>query len=184
MRVLSTDDNHYSVTGDGQPAVPQRPVRPYWIAAIVVIMGAVWLWGGMSLPQGARYAAVGPGLMVTVVGIGLIVLGLVLALQIWRGESFEPQDAEDAAANAKMDKVAFLTALAAAVLPLVAISTIGMPLTATLCFVLVCRSFGSRKWPLDLVWGLLLACLAWYLFTRLGLQLGRFFPPLYSVLGF
>jgi putative tricarboxylic transport membrane protein len=182
---LSTDEGHdASVTGDGQPAAPRRPVRPYWIAALVVIMGAVWLWGGLSLPQGARYAAVGPGLMVTVVGIGLIVLGLVLAVQIRRGESFEPQDAEDAAANASMDKVAFFTALAAALLPLLAIGTIGMPLTATLCFALVCRSFGSRRILLDLVWGALLAGIAWYLFTRLGLQLGRFFPPLYPQLGF
>jgi putative tricarboxylic transport membrane protein len=179
MPALSNDGEAGSrKEGDGQPAASRPPARPYWIGALVIAMGAVWLWGGLSLPQGARYAAVGPGLMVTVVGAGLMLLGLLLIVQIMRGESFEPQDAEDAAANAPMDKAAFLYALAAAALPLATMRWLGLPFTATACFVLVCRAFGSKNILLDIVYGAALASIAWFLFTRLGLQLGRYFPPL------
>jgi putative tricarboxylic transport membrane protein len=132
----------------------------------------------MELPQGARYAAVGPGLIVTIAGLGLVVLGLLLIVQIARGESFDPQDAEDAAANAPMDKVAFLTALVAVVLPVLLMRPMGLPFTAMVSFTLVARAFGSRRLLLDVAVGAVLGALAWYLFTQLGLQLGRFFPPL------
>ncbi len=141
-------------------------------------MGGVWLYGAAGLPQGARYAAVGPGLSVTVSGLGLVILGIILMVQVARGERFEPQDAEDAVATAPMDRVAFLTALVAAGLPILTIRTLGLPATATLCFALVSRAFGSRRPLIDLATGAALASLAWFLFSRLGLQLGRFFPPL------
>lgn len=162
----------------GSPAAAPASPRPYWIGIGLMIMGAVWLFNGFGLPQGARYAAVGPGLFVTVAGAGLLVLGAILVLQIWRGENFEAQDAEDAEAAAGMDKRAFFTALVAVALPIFTMGPLGMPFTATLSFVLVANAFGSRRWWLDLIFGALLACGSWFLFSQLGLQLGRFFPPL------
>lgn len=180
MLVLSTDKGHLAPEaseGDGHSAASRR-VRPYWIGALVIAMGALWLYGAMDLPQGARYAAVGPGLFVTIAGAGLVLLGITLIIQIARGESFEPQDAEDAAANAPMDKIAFFTALLAALLPVVLMRPMGLPFTAMISFTLVARAFGSRRLLLDIAIGAILGCLAWYLFSQLGLQLGRFFPPL------
>lgn len=164
--------------GGGQPAAPRPAARPYWIGALVAAMGAIWLYGAAGLPQGARYAAVGPGLFVTITGLGLVILGLLLMLQVWRGERFEPQDAEDAAANSPMDRRAFVTALVAVVLPVLIMQPLGLPLTATIAFVLVCRAFGSKALVMDIAIGAVLGSVAWYLFTQLGLQLGRFFPPL------
>jgi|GEM_PF-271359 len=180
MPVLPTerDPAPNAIAGGGQSAVSRFFARPYWIGLGVMAMGAVWLWGALGLRQGARYSAIGPGLFVTIIGGGLIVLGLLLIIQIARGERFEPQDAEDAAANAPMDKLAFALAVLAAALPIVLMRPLGMPLTAALSFVLVCRAFGSRRLVLDIVTGLILCSVAWFLFTRLGLQLGRFFPPL------
>lgn len=150
--------------------------RPYWIGMLLILMGALWLRGGLALPQGARYAAVGPGLVVTIVGVILVLLGIILVVQIARGETFEPQDAEDAAAAAPMDKRAFFTALAAVSLPVLLVDLVGLPLTATLSFALVARAFGSPRFLPDLAIGALLASLAWFLFSFLGLQLGGFFP--------
>lgn len=181
MPALSTDQEPSAPdteAGDGQPAVSTRPVRPYWIGALVVAMGAVWLYGAAQLPQGARYAAVGPGLFVTIAGAGLVILGIMLIIQIARGEDFAPQDAEDAAANAPMDKVAFITALVAAGLPVLLMKPLGLPFTAMVSFTLVARAFGSRVLLLDIAIGAALGGLAWFLFSRLGLQLGPFFPPL------
>lgn len=177
---MSTDEGRSvpeSTAGDGQPAA-SRPARPYWIGALVIAMGALWLYGAMGLPQGARYAAVGPGLFVTIAGAGLVVLGIMLVIQIARGESFEPQDAEDAAANAPMDRKAFFTALLAALLPVLLMRPMGLPFTAMVSFTLVARAFGSRLLLVDIVTGAILGSLAWYLFSQLGLQLGKFFPSL------
>lgn len=165
------------IEGGGLAAAP-KPSRPYWIGLGLMVMGAVWLYNAYGLPQGARYAAVGPGLFVTIAGAGLLILGALLMVQIWRGESFQPQDAEDAVADARMDKRAFLTALVAVALPIATMGPLGMPFTATLSFMLVANAFGSRRWWLDLICGAVLACAAWLLFNQLGLQLGRFFPPL------
>lgn len=176
MPALSTDENK-TIEGGSQAAAPASP-KPYWIGIGLMAMGAVWLYNGFGLPQGARYAAVGPGLFVTLAGGGLLILGAVLVLQIWRGETFEAQDAEDADGATKMDKRAFLTALVAVALPIFTMGPLGMPFTATLSFVLVANAFGSRRWLLDITCGVVLACAAWLLFNQLGLQLGGFFPPL------
>ena len=182
MPALSTDRGTASNGGSGQPAAPSRfsgwASRPYWLGIGISLIGAVWLWGASSLPQGARYAAVGPGLFVTMAGLGLLILGAILVVQIARGETFEPQDAEDASGDQPMDKRAFLTALLAVFLPVATAKTIGLPIVASISFMLVARAFGSTRWWLDLIIGLVLCTAAYVLFTRLGLQLGRYFPPL------
>jgi putative tricarboxylic transport membrane protein len=142
----------------------------------VVALGCVCLYGASGLAQGARYAAIGPGLFVTVAGAGLVILGLLLLVQIARGERFEPQDSEDAAANVKADPKALLIALAAAIVPIVTMQRLGLPITAMLSFTLVARALNSKKLLMDLLAGFLLGTFAWFLFTRLGLQLGGFLP--------
>lgn len=152
--------------------------RPYWIGVGLVAIGVVWVHGGLSLPQGARYAAVGPGLVPTLVGAGLALIGIVLCIQIARGERFEAQDAEDAAAGAPMERRAFLTALLAVALPVATMRGLGLPLTAAASFALVCRALGSTRPIVDVATGAVLGVVSWFLFGRLGLQLGPFLPLL------
>ena len=175
MPALSTDEH---TTEGGSRAAASASPKPYWIGIGLMVIGVVWLYNAAGLPQGARYAAVGPGLFVTMAGGALLILGALLVLQIWRGESFEAQDAEDADGSTKMDKRAFLTALVAVALPIGTMGPLGMPFTATLSFVLVANAFGSRRWWLDLIYGAVLSSAAWLLFHQLGMQLGGFFPPL------
>jgi putative tricarboxylic transport membrane protein len=155
---------------------PAAVSRPWWLGAAVVALGCVCLYGATGLAQGARYAAIGPGLFVTVAGGGLVLLGVLLLVQIARGERFEPQDSEDAAGDVKADPKALAIALVAAVVPIFTMQPLGLPITAMLSFTLVARAFGSKKTLLDLVYGALLGIFAWFLFTRLGLQLGGFLP--------
>jgi putative tricarboxylic transport membrane protein len=168
----NSPDAGTSNPGDRDAAVS----RPWWLGIAVIAIGCVCLYGAMGLPQGARYAAVGPGMFVTGAGGGLVILGVILLVQIARGERFEPQDAEDAAGSEKADPKALGLAFAAALVPVFTMEPLGLPVTALISFVLVARAFGSKRPLFDAFWGAALGILAWLLFSRLGLQLGGFLP--------
>ncbi|MCX5567164.1 tripartite tricarboxylate transporter TctB family protein [Alcaligenes phenolicus] len=147
--------------------------QPWWLGLAVILAGAICLYASMSLTLSAQYAAIGPGLFVALVGVGLVVLGILFLLQMHRGTAF---DKEELAQDPGMDKGPFLTVLLAAVLPSLMMEPLGLPLTATVCFMLVARALGSRRVLLDLLSGLVLGSACWFLFGRLGLQLGGFLP--------
>ncbi|MBP6018902.1 MAG: tripartite tricarboxylate transporter TctB family protein [Burkholderiaceae bacterium] len=150
--------------------------RPWWLGLAVMFMGAVCFYASTELATTAQYAAIGPGMFVAGVGVGLIGLGVLLLIQIAQGEVFEPDEAENAEPGKPMDKRAFFTALLAAVLPALTIEILGLPVTAMLSFMLVARAFGSKRLVSDLVVGFVLAAMCWFMFGWLGLQLGGFFP--------
>lgn len=150
--------------------------KPWWLGIGVIILGAICLYSGSHLPNTAQYAAIGPGLFVNFVGLMLVILGILLTIQIARGESFEAQDTENASGSTPMDKKAFFTATLGCLVPALTITFLGLPLTAMLSFALIARSFGSSKLILDLITGFILGTLSWLLFSFLGLQLGAFFP--------
>lgn len=150
--------------------------RPWWLAAIIIGIGVLCIWGARTLPAASRYAGIGPGTIPRLLGAGLIGLGILLAVQIARGETFEAQGTENADASLPMNPVAFMLALAACALPVVTLRGLGLPLAAMISFTLVARAFGSRRLVLDIVTGAILGSLSWLLFDRLGLQLGSFMP--------
>lgn len=150
--------------------------RPYWLSVMVIVLGLICLMGGLSLPAASRYAGIGPGAFPIFIGAALMFLGLLLAIQIYRGENFTAQGTENADLELPMNPKAFLLALVAAGLPILTVKTFGLPLTAMVSFTLVARSFGSAKLGWDLVTGLILGVLSWFLFDRLGLQLGGLLP--------
>lgn len=150
--------------------------RPYWLSVMVIVLGLICLMGGLSLPAASRYAGIGPGAFPIFIGAALIFLGLLLAIQIYRGANFTAQGTENADLELPMNPKAFLLALVAAGLPILTVKTFGLPLTAMVSFTLVARSFGSAKLGWDLVTGLILGVLSWFLFDRLGLQLGGLLP--------
>src|SRR3546814_17566538 len=99
---------------------------PWWLGLAVMFMGAVCIYASTELPATAQYAAVGPGMFVIGVGLGLVGLGVLLLVQIARGEVFEPDEAENAVPGQAMDKRAFFTALMAAIVPDLTIDILGL----------------------------------------------------------
>lgn len=156
------------------------PARPFWLGLAVLAIGGVWLYGAFSLPRTVRYAMVGPGLFPTLVGAGLVLLGVLLLAQIARGERFAPQEAEDVDADAPASWPAFFTAVAAAAVPIVTMRPLGFPITAALTFALVARAFGSTTLARDLAIGLVIGLVCWYGFSEL---LGIGLPALPLLLG-
>src|SRR5690606_18235198 len=157
---------------------PAMTDRPYWLGAGIVAIGAVWLYQASALPQRAQYAQIGPGFFVSLVGAVPVLLGLILIWQSHRGETFEAQGSEDADADAEASWPALGLAVAAAALPLFTIDFLGFPLTATLMFVIVSRAFGSRRYLLNGLIGIVFALICWYGFSWLGVQMGGLLPPM------
>jgi putative tricarboxylic transport membrane protein len=155
------------------PSEQQKVDRPWWLGLLIIAIGAFWIYGATLLPQTATYAKIGPGLFVTAAGLGLVVLGALLLVQIARGATFEAQDAEDIEADKPTDWKALATAVVAAAVPLYFMSRFGFIVTAALVFALTTRAFGSRRILLDLAIGLFIAGLAWYGFSLLGVNLGE-----------
>lgn len=149
---------------------------PWWLGLAVMFLGAVCLYASTELAVTAQYAVIGPGMFVLAVGLGLVGLGVLILIQIARGEVFEADEAENAAPGQAIGKRAFFTALLAAALPALIIEMLGLPVTAMLSFMLVARAFGSKRLLSDLIVGFVLASSCWFLFGWLGLQLGGFFP--------
>lgn len=149
------------------------PERPWWLAALIIGVGAFWLYGASQLAMGSQHARVGPGLFVLITGGGLVLLGLLLAVQIARGASFEAQEAEDADASKPADWTAFATAVFGASIPLYTMDRFGFVATAALTFAFITRAFGSRRLPLDIALGAVIGAAAWYGFSKLGVDLGH-----------
>ncbi len=150
--------------------------RPYWIAAGTVGWGAVVLWKAAELPQFDQYAHIGPGLIPTVVGAAMVLLGIILALQIRAGVPFEEQGAEDVNDEHTVSYAALALAAAGCALPVLAMKPLGFIVTCAGCFVLIAAAFRSRSWVLNLVLGLLFSGVSWWLFRKLGVQLGGLLP--------
>lgn len=149
------------------------PAQPWWLGLSIILLGAVCLYASSSLSLSAQYAGIGPGLFVAMVGAGLVALGILLMIQMARGTAF---DDEERAADPGMDKRAFFTVLLASIVPALTMQSLGLPLTASVSFMLVARALKSRNIVLDLVSGFVLGSACWYLFSKLGLQLGGFLP--------
>lgn len=150
--------------------------RPYWIAAGTAGWGAIVLWKAAELPQFDQYAYIGPGLMPSVVGAGMVLLGLILALQIRGGVPFEEQGAEDVNDDHAISHKGLALTAAACALPMLTMKPLGFILTCTACFVLIAAAFKSRAWGLNLAIGLLFSALCWWIFRKLGVQLGGILP--------
>lgn len=157
-------------------SIRPRPGRPWWIGVAVLAVGGIWLHGASGISSTTKYVGIGPAAMVGAVGAGLALIGVLLILQVARGESFSPQEEEGADADAPPSRRAFLLALTGICLPLLIIQALGFPITAALTFTLVTHAFGSRRTVFDLAVGLVIGAGSWFGFSRLGIDLGAFLP--------
>ncbi|GGE50513.1 membrane protein [Agaricicola taiwanensis] len=150
--------------------------RPYWLGAGVIIFGLVWLYQAMSLPQFVQYQGLGAGFIVTLVGGILVLLGLLLTWQIWRGEKFEAQEGEDVDVAQAASWPALIWTFAGVAVPIAIMPYAGFPITAAIGFALVARGFGSRRVVIDLALGLVIGLACFFGFSALGVNLGDFLP--------
>jgi putative tricarboxylic transport membrane protein len=140
------------------------------VAAGVAVIGLLVLWGSLALPTSGGYAQVGPGVVPRIVGGFLLFLGLLLLREALTG-GFRDVD-EEAETNLPMNWRAFAWVSSGILAYGLLIERAGFVLASTLLFVLVARSFGSRRWALNAATGAVLAVAVYAIFAYgLGLML-------------
>jgi putative tricarboxylic transport membrane protein len=148
----------------------KAPAGQLAVAAGVVALGGLMLWGSYHLPTGGGYAQVGPGVTPRIVGVGLLALGALLVREALAGGFLGVDEAEERGLG--MDWAAFAWITAGLVAYGLLIVRLGFILSSTLLFMLVARAFGSRRWLLNAIVAALLAIAIFAVFNYgLGLTL-------------
>ena len=138
----------------------------------ILSIGVLILIGSFYLPAGAGYAQVGPGVVPKFVGGGLILLGAALLREALTG-GYRGVD-EEAEKHLPMDWVSFAWVSGGIILYGLLVETLGFVFASTILFVMVARSFGNRRWVLNIVVGVLLAA---FVFAIFNYGLGLTLPP-------
>lgn len=152
------------------------PPRRWWLGLIVAAIGLFWLYGARAIDATTHVIGVGPATMVSLVGGALLVLGVLLAVQEWRGLAPRAEDDDD---GGEFSWRSFGLALAAIALPLLSMQWLGFVATVCGVFALVTRAFGSRRLGFDLLVGAVVGAVSWWGFAALGVNLGPLLPLLH-----
>ena len=140
------------------------------VSAGVLALGACILWGSFFLPTGGGYAQVGPGVVPRGVGFILLVLGAFLAREAFTG-GFRGVD-EEAEVHLPMDWVSFAWVSGGIFAYGLLVERLGFVIASIILFVMVARSFASRRYLLNALVGLVLASFIFAVFNYgLGLML-------------
>ena len=150
----------------------KAPAGQVAVAAGVLALGGAILWGSFNLPTGGGYAQVGPGVVPRIVGVVIVVLGALLVREAFTG-GFRGVD-EEAELHMPMDWRAFGWATAGIIAYGLTVQPVGFVPASIVLFMLVARSFGSRRWLLNAAVGLVLAVIIFTIFTY---GLGLMLPP-------
>lgn len=148
----------------------RAPAGQLAVAVAIAAAGGLVLWGSFNLPTGGGYAQVGPGVVPRIVGAGLLALGALLVRAALAGGFAGVDEAEERGLG--MDWAAFAWLTAGIVVYGLAIVRLGFIVSSVVLFVLVARGFGSRRWALNALTGVLLGAAIYAVFNyALGLTL-------------
>ena len=148
----------------------KAPAGQVAVAAGVLAIGAGLLWGSFYLPTGGGYAQVGPGVVPRGVGIITLVIGAFLLREAFTG-GFRGVD-EEAEVHLPMDWISFAWVSGGIIAYGLLVEPLGFILASILLFVMVARSFGSRRWVQNTLVGLALSTFIFAVFNYgLGLML-------------
>jgi putative tricarboxylic transport membrane protein len=142
-----------------------KPLGELLLAFALVLLGLMVVAGTLSITVAPAYSRVGPRVFPFAVAAGLIALGLLYALESWKGAQ---RPAENHIVNVwPVALISFGIVADALLLP-----RIGFILSSSIVFLLVAAGFGSRHYVRDGLIGLGLSTAAYVTFVHgLGLRL-------------
>ncbi|WP_181708020.1 tripartite tricarboxylate transporter TctB family protein [Chthonobacter rhizosphaerae] len=143
---------------------------PLVISLAVSAVGLGVIAATLAAPTSPMYARVGPTAFPYTVGAGLVLLGLLLGLDAWRGRwQSEATDRPDE----RLDMKAIGLLVAGFVAAMALVGPAGFILAATALFTLATLAFGERRIWLSALIGFSIAFATYLLFAKLlGLRMG------------
>jgi len=163
--------------GEPQPVAAPGPGWAKYaelaVALAVVVLGVVILVDTQDIRVPKAFSSVGPRVVPTIVGWGLVVIGAWYAIEVFFGRTTAPTgDSEDADPTLPADwgvlgmLAVVLVAYAALIRPA------GFVLASTVLFAGAAFAMGSRMVLRDIAFGIVIAAAAYYAFTEwLGIRL-------------
>jgi putative tricarboxylic transport membrane protein len=142
-----------------------RPLGELFLGFALVLLGTLILAGTLSITVAPVYSRVGPRVFPFVVAAGMIVLGILYAIESWKG-------AQTPAAEHAVNLWPIMLISGGIILDALLMPSLGFILSSTILFVLVAIGFGSRRYLRDGLVGLALSAVAYVTFVYgLGLKL-------------
>jgi putative tricarboxylic transport membrane protein len=135
-------------------------------ALCAIVLGLYLLIGSQDISLGTGYDKIGPRFFPYLIAAGLLgSAGLMI---------FESLNRKIKISQASFEIIPFFTLIAGLILSVLLLEYLGFILSVTILFVLVARAFKSSRPLRDLVVGLLLCIIVYFVFTSgLGLVLPR-----------
>ncbi|MDG4666487.1 tripartite tricarboxylate transporter TctB family protein [Mycobacterium sp. 236(2023)] len=145
----------------------------YIVCAVMVIVGAFLIFDAVSLPgDWAKVDPVGPRLFPIVIGVGLLIMAVVLAVAIPRGSRGEADAGEDIDPDMPSDWRTVGLLVGMFVLLIVLVNPLGWAIAGALFFAGCATILGSRHYVRNIVIGAVLAVASFYAFySGLGIPL-------------
>jgi putative tricarboxylic transport membrane protein len=135
----------------------------YGLAAALAVVGIYTLIDARGLNVGFG-DPVGPRAFPYVVGAGMVVLAVLLAVATSRGDVGEGEEGEDIDLTSPADWVTVGKLVGILVLNLLFVNLIGWAITGALLFAGCAWALGSRTLVRDLIVGVVLSVGSWYFF--------------------
>jgi putative tricarboxylic transport membrane protein len=143
----------------------------YGLAAALAVVGAVTVVDASQLNVGFG-DPVGPRVFPYVIGTGMLVLAVLLAIATARGDVPEAEEGEDIDLTTPADWTTVLKLVGIMVLNLVLVNVLGWAITGAMLFAGAAWALGSRTLLRDVLVGAVLSVGSWYFFySGLGVQL-------------
>ncbi|MEX7469786.1 tripartite tricarboxylate transporter TctB family protein [Mycobacterium adipatum] len=145
----------------------------YVVCAVMVAVGAYLLYDALTMPGGyAEVDPVGPRFFPIVIGAGLLVMAVVLAIAIPRGLKGEADAGEDIDPDMPSDWRAVGLLVGLFVMLIVLVNPLGWAITSALFFAGCATVLGSRHYVRNIAIGAVLALASFYAFySGLGIPL-------------
>jgi putative tricarboxylic transport membrane protein len=155
---------------------PEAPDRPrvdkaqYGLAAVMLVVGVVTIVDARGLAVGFG-DPIGPRVFPYIVGTGMVVLAVLLAIATARGDVAEGEAGEDVDLTSPADWLTVFKLVGILLLNLVFVNLVGWAITGALLFAGAAWVLGSKSLVGDLIVGAVLSVASWYFFWFLGVPL-------------
>ena len=160
-----------TATPQSAPARPRVDRSQYLLAAVLVVVGVYTIIDARSLNVGFG-DPVGPRVFPLMVGTGMVVLAVLLAVATVRGDVPQAEEGEDVDLTVPADWVTVGKLAGIMVLNLLLVNLLGWAITGGLLFAGAAWALGSRTLLRDLIVGGVLSVGSWYFFyVGLGVPL-------------